>query len=88
MLRHSYAYKTSLLTRVPPRYLRFFCDIYFSEIEDISARISRMRVSLDFVFIVRICGKYAYYIINFASCVKKNKKISSVAKGGGAESSE
>ena len=32
MLRHSYAYKTSLLTRVPPRYLRFFCDIYFSEI--------------------------------------------------------
>ena len=48
-------------------------------IEDISARISRMRVSLDFVFIVRICGKYAYYIINYASCVKK---ISSSQKEG------
>ena len=33
MLRHSYAYKTSLLTRVTPRYLRFFVtSIFFSEI--------------------------------------------------------
>jgi hypothetical protein len=28
MLRLSYAYKTSLLTRVPPRYLRFFATPY------------------------------------------------------------
>ena len=46
-----------------------------------------MRVSLDFVFIVRICGKYAFYIINFVSCVRGIKKTL-VAKGGGAESSE
>ncbi len=32
MLRHSYAYKTSLLTRVTPRYLRFFVTSIFSEI--------------------------------------------------------
>ena len=32
MLRLSYAYKTSLLTRVPPRYLRFFVSSIFSEV--------------------------------------------------------
>ena len=30
-----------------------------------------MRISLVFVFIVRIYCKYVYYIINFAPCVKK-----------------
>ena len=34
-----------------------------------------MRISLVFVFIVHIYCKYVFYIINFASCVKKIKKI-------------
>ena len=47
-----------------------------------------MRISLVFVFIVRIYCKYVFYIINFITCVRGILKKTLVAKGGGAESSE